>query len=212
MTAINALKTIKSRIIYWSKFFSSKVNSLHVVVGSLLLGAVVLVVGLVQLAPGAEAAQNSTALIVVGCSLLVVGVFLAPLRALCIKRQKAAQKDGTHQRSVTSIDMLLAQHRWERRCQLFIASVKLKIIEQRVCFSLVCFLFRFRNRVTIQCFTCSIHYILIGLYTCFCLIIFDHLSRIKISLYNKYIYLFILIILITIIYAQNRYIKWYFSD
>ncbi|XP_031365168.1 uncharacterized protein LOC102679731 isoform X3 [Apis dorsata] len=88
-----------------------RVNSLHVVVGSLLLGAVVLVVGLVQLAPGAEAAQNSTALIVVGCSLLVVGVFLAPLRALCIKRQKAAQKDGTHQRSVTSIDMLLAQHR-----------------------------------------------------------------------------------------------------
>ncbi|PBC25992.1 hypothetical protein APICC_07217 [Apis cerana cerana] len=87
-----------------------QVNSLHVVVGSLLLGAVVLVVGLVQLAPGAEAAQNSTALIVVGCSLLVVGVFLAPLRALCIKRQKAAQKDGTHQRSVTSIDMLLAQH------------------------------------------------------------------------------------------------------
>lgn len=90
----------------------SKVNSLHVVVGSLLLGAVVLVVGLVQLAPGAEAAQNSTALIVVGCSLLVIGVFLAPLRALCIKKQKAAQKDGTHQRSVTSIDMLLAQHRW----------------------------------------------------------------------------------------------------
>ncbi|KOX77498.1 hypothetical protein WN51_09822 [Melipona quadrifasciata] len=87
------------------------VNSLHVVVGSLLLGAVVLVVGLVQLAPGAEAAQNSTALIVVGCSLLVIGVFLAPLRALCIKKQKAAQKDGTHQRSVTSIDMLLAQHR-----------------------------------------------------------------------------------------------------
>ncbi|KAG6803890.1 hypothetical protein HZU73_00604 [Apis mellifera caucasica] len=92
-------------------YFCGKVNSLHVVVGSLLLGAVVLVVGLVQLAPGAEAAQNSTALIVVGCSLLVVGVFLAPLRALCIKRQKAAQKDGTHQRSVTSIDMLLAQHR-----------------------------------------------------------------------------------------------------
>lgn len=126
MTAINALKTIKSRIIYWSKFFSSKVNSLHVVVGSLLLGAVVLVVGLVQLAPGAEAAQNSTALIVVGCSLLVVGVFLAPLRALCIKRQKAAQKDGTHQRSVTSIDMLLAQHRWERRCQLFICFCKIE--------------------------------------------------------------------------------------
>ncbi|XP_015586829.1 uncharacterized protein LOC107263780 [Cephus cinctus] len=92
-------------------YFCGKVNSLHVVVGSLLLGAVVLVVGLVQLAPGAEAAQNSAALIAAGCGLLVVGVLLAPLRALCIRKQKAAQKDGTHQRSVTSIDMLLAQHR-----------------------------------------------------------------------------------------------------
>ncbi|KMQ95034.1 hypothetical protein RF55_4772 [Lasius niger] len=91
-------------------YFCGKVNSLYVVVGSLLLGAVVLVVGLVQLAPGAEAAQNSAALIVAGSSLLVIGVFLAPLRAVCIRKQSAAQKDGTHQRSVTSIDMLLAQH------------------------------------------------------------------------------------------------------
>lgn len=88
-----------------------QVNSLYVVVGSLLLGAVVLVVGLVQLAPGAEAARNSAALIATGSGLLVIGVFLAPLRAVCIRKQSAAQKDGTHQRSVTSIDMLLAQHR-----------------------------------------------------------------------------------------------------
>ncbi|XP_011700164.1 PREDICTED: uncharacterized protein LOC105457270 [Wasmannia auropunctata] len=92
-------------------YFCGKVNSLYVVVGSLLLGAVVLVVGLVQLAPGAEAARNSAALIATGSGLLVIGVFLAPLRAVCIKKQNAAQKDGTHQRSVTSIDMLLAQHR-----------------------------------------------------------------------------------------------------
>ncbi|XP_076384267.1 uncharacterized protein LOC143262240 [Megalopta genalis] len=92
-------------------YFCGKVNALHVVVGSLLLGAVVLVVGLVQLAPGAEAAQNSTSLIVAGCILLSVGVFLATVRALCIKRQKSGHKDETHQRSVTSIDMLLAQHR-----------------------------------------------------------------------------------------------------
>ena len=80
-------------------------------VGSLFLGAVVLVVGLVQLAPGAEAAQNSAVLIAAGCGLLVLGVILVPLRALCIRRQKVSQKDGSHQRSVTSIDMLLAQHR-----------------------------------------------------------------------------------------------------
>ncbi|XP_043286024.1 uncharacterized protein [Venturia canescens] len=92
-------------------FFCGKVNSLHVVVGSLLFGSVILVVGLVQLAPGAEAAQNSTALIGAGCALLSLGALLAQLRILWIKRQKAGQKDGTHQRSVTSIDMLLAQHR-----------------------------------------------------------------------------------------------------
>ncbi|XP_018347313.1 PREDICTED: uncharacterized protein LOC108751573 [Trachymyrmex septentrionalis] len=92
-------------------YFCGQVNSLYVVVGSLLMGAVVLVVGLVQLAPGAEAAQNSAALIATGSSLLVIGAFLAPLRAICIKRQNVAQKENTHQRSVTSIDMLLAQHR-----------------------------------------------------------------------------------------------------
>ena len=90
-----------------------QLNSLHVVVGSLLFGSVILVVGLVQLAPGAEAAQNSTALIGAGCALLSLGALLAQLRLLWIKRQKAASaKDGTHQRSVTSIDMLLAQHRY----------------------------------------------------------------------------------------------------
>lgn len=77
----------------------------------MLLGAVVLVVGLVQLAPGAEAAQNSAALIATGSSLLGLGLVLTPLRAVCIRKQSAAQRDGTHQRSVTSIDMLLAQHR-----------------------------------------------------------------------------------------------------
>lgn len=92
--------------------FLLKINALHVVVGSLLFGGIMLIVGLVQLAPGAEAAQNSTALIGVGCSLLSIGVLLSHLRALWIRKQKAEQKDGTHQRSVTSIDMLLAQHRY----------------------------------------------------------------------------------------------------
>ncbi|XP_034939894.1 uncharacterized protein [Chelonus insularis] len=92
-------------------FFCGKINALHVVVGSILFGAVLLIVGLVQLAPGAEAAQNSTALIGAGCTLLSLGALLAQLRALWLRRQKAAQKDGAHQRSVMSIDMLLAQDR-----------------------------------------------------------------------------------------------------
>ncbi|XP_043475540.1 uncharacterized protein LOC122507089 isoform X1 [Leptopilina heterotoma] len=92
-------------------YFCGKVNSLHILVGSMLLGLVGLVVGLVQLAPGAEAAQYSAVLIATGSGLLVLGILLIPLRSICIRKQKASQKDGTHQRSVTSIDMLLAQHR-----------------------------------------------------------------------------------------------------
>lgn len=82
------------------------------VVSSLMLGAVMLVVGLVQLAPGAEAAQYATVLIGTGCALLTIGALLAQLRALWIRRRKASQKENTHQRSVSSIDMLLAQHRY----------------------------------------------------------------------------------------------------
>lgn len=113
-----------------------QVNSLYVVVGSLLLGAVVLVVGLVQLAPGAEAARNSAALIATGSGLLVIGVFLAPLRAVCIRKQSAAQKDGTHQRSVTSIDMLLAQHRYSQSAIRSPASSFAAAEIRKSCFSL----------------------------------------------------------------------------
>ncbi|CAD6215891.1 GSCOCG00000708001-RA-CDS [Cotesia congregata] len=98
------------KVKYYNVFLKN-INALHVVVGSILLGVVVLIVGLVQLAPGAEAAQYSTALIGVGCTLLALGALLAQLRALWLRRKRAAQKDSTHQRSVTSIDMLLAQHR-----------------------------------------------------------------------------------------------------
>lgn len=54
--------------------------ALHAVVGSLLLGVVVLVVGLVQLSPGAEAAQHRFYLMGVGGVLVAAGVVGAILR------------------------------------------------------------------------------------------------------------------------------------
>lgn len=54
--------------------------ALHAVVGSLLLGIVVLVVGLVQLSPGAEAAQHRYYLMGAGASLVGAGLLGAVLR------------------------------------------------------------------------------------------------------------------------------------
>lgn len=54
--------------------------ALHAVVGSLLLGIVVLVVGLVQLSPGAEAAQHRYYLMGAGAALVGAGVIGAVLR------------------------------------------------------------------------------------------------------------------------------------
>ena len=54
--------------------------ALHAVVGSLLLGIVVLVVGLVQLSPGAEAAQHRYYLMGAGAALVGAGVLGAVLR------------------------------------------------------------------------------------------------------------------------------------
>lgn len=50
------------------------------VVGSLLLGGVVLVVGLVQLSPGAEAAAHKYYLLAAGAALICVGLALTALR------------------------------------------------------------------------------------------------------------------------------------
>ncbi|XP_059051533.1 uncharacterized protein LOC131846287 [Achroia grisella] len=62
----------------------SQVAALHAVVGSLLLGIVVLVVGLVQLSPGAEAAQHRFYLMGTGAALVGSGILGAVLRCLCL--------------------------------------------------------------------------------------------------------------------------------
>ncbi|XP_022128806.1 uncharacterized protein LOC111002852 isoform X3 [Pieris rapae] len=65
-------------------YFCRKTAFLHAVVGSLLLGIVVLVVGLVQLSPGAEAAQHRYFLMGSGGLLFGAGLLGAILRCVCI--------------------------------------------------------------------------------------------------------------------------------
>ncbi|KAH9633066.1 hypothetical protein HF086_010175 [Spodoptera exigua] len=62
----------------------AQVAALHAVVGSLLLGIVVLVVGLVQLSPGAEAAQHRYYLMGAGAALVGAGILGAILRCICL--------------------------------------------------------------------------------------------------------------------------------
>ncbi|XP_041978023.1 uncharacterized protein LOC121732265 isoform X2 [Aricia agestis] len=65
-------------------YFCGRIAVLHAIVGSLLLGIVVLVVGLVQLSPGAEAAQHRYYLMGAGAALVGVGVLAAVLRCVCL--------------------------------------------------------------------------------------------------------------------------------
>ncbi|EFN62101.1 hypothetical protein EAG_04235 [Camponotus floridanus] len=61
-------------------YLCGKISGLHAVVVCLLLGAVVLVVGLVQLAPGATTTNHRLALLVAGAALLILGFILAGVR------------------------------------------------------------------------------------------------------------------------------------
>ncbi|XP_011502542.1 PREDICTED: uncharacterized protein LOC105365943 isoform X2 [Ceratosolen solmsi marchali] len=61
-------------------YLCGKISGLHTVVICLLLGAVILVVGLVQLAPGATTSDHKLALLISGSLLLLFGICLAGLR------------------------------------------------------------------------------------------------------------------------------------
>ncbi|BET02181.1 Hypothetical protein NTJ_15000 [Nesidiocoris tenuis] len=77
-------------------YVCGKVSVLHIVVVSLLLGAVLLIVGLVQLKPGADASQHRYVLLGSGAFLLVVGVALAVVRC-CLLPWKSRQDQGQQQ-------------------------------------------------------------------------------------------------------------------
>ncbi|XP_034248405.1 uncharacterized protein LOC117649616 [Thrips palmi] len=61
-------------------YICGKVSVLHVVVVSLLLGAILVIVGLVQLTPNADASQHRYLLLGGGGALLIIGILLAVLR------------------------------------------------------------------------------------------------------------------------------------
>ncbi|XP_012251040.1 uncharacterized protein LOC105683184 isoform X2 [Athalia rosae] len=61
-------------------YLCGKISALHAVVVCLLLGAVILVVGLVQLAPGATTTDHRLVLLVAGAALLLLGIALAGVR------------------------------------------------------------------------------------------------------------------------------------
>lgn len=64
-------------------YLFGKVPILYVVVVTLLMGGIVLIVGLVQLKPGADANANRYYIIASGCFLLLIGFILTVLRC-CI--------------------------------------------------------------------------------------------------------------------------------
>ncbi|XP_034939893.1 lateral signaling target protein 2 homolog [Chelonus insularis] len=61
-------------------YLCGKISVLHAIVICLLLGAIVLVVGLVQLAPGATTTDHRLALLIAGATLLLCGIVLAGVR------------------------------------------------------------------------------------------------------------------------------------
>ncbi|XP_011310757.1 uncharacterized protein [Fopius arisanus] len=61
-------------------YLCGKISGLHAVVVCLLMGAVILVVGLVQLAPGATTTDHRLALLIAGATLLLFGIILAGVR------------------------------------------------------------------------------------------------------------------------------------
>ncbi|RZF34623.1 hypothetical protein LSTR_LSTR008648 [Laodelphax striatellus] len=79
-------------------YVCGKVSVLHIVVVSLLLGAVLLIVGLVQLKPRADASQHRFVLLGSGAFLMLFGIVLAIVRCCvlpwairkCQQRQHAA--------------------------------------------------------------------------------------------------------------------------
>ncbi|KAL3274604.1 hypothetical protein HHI36_015985 [Cryptolaemus montrouzieri] len=66
-------------------YICGKVSALQLVVGSILLGGIVLVVGLVQLVPNAADADHRYLFIGAGCILLALGLALTGVRCCCMQ-------------------------------------------------------------------------------------------------------------------------------
>ncbi|XP_053607325.1 uncharacterized protein LOC128673481 isoform X2 [Plodia interpunctella] len=93
-------------------YVCGKVAALHAVVGSLLLGIVVMVVGLVQLSPGAEAAAHRYYLMGAGAALMGTGILGAVLRCLCLhwynrkfrEEEEEEENERAHKNGVSVVE------------------------------------------------------------------------------------------------------------
>lgn len=93
-------------------YICGKVSALQIIVGSILLGAIVLIVGLVQLVPNAADADHRYIFIGAGTILLVVGFIMTGVRCFCIhcalRNARLAMEDPPPALdAVNSIDVLV---------------------------------------------------------------------------------------------------------
>ncbi|XP_061712883.1 uncharacterized protein LOC133521819 isoform X1 [Cydia pomonella] len=85
----------------------SKLLALHFVVGTLLLGIVIMVVGVVQLSPGAEAAQHRYYLMGTGAVLMSAGVLGCVLRCIFLhwhKKYREDHREPAHKNGVSTVE------------------------------------------------------------------------------------------------------------
>ncbi|XP_063534367.1 uncharacterized protein LOC134744478 isoform X2 [Cydia strobilella] len=85
----------------------SKLLALHFVVGTLLLGIVIMVVGVVQLSPGAEAAQHRYYLMGTGAILMSAGVLGCALRCIFLhwhKKYREEHREPAHKNGVSTVE------------------------------------------------------------------------------------------------------------
>lgn len=90
--------------------FYLQVSALQIIVGSILLGAIVLIVGLVQLVPNAADADHRYIFLGCGGALLILGIIMTIVRCICIHCQSARAIIDDQQPEldgVNSIDVLV---------------------------------------------------------------------------------------------------------
>ncbi|XP_018326474.1 uncharacterized protein LOC108737843 isoform X3 [Agrilus planipennis] len=93
-------------------YVCGKISTLQIVVGSLLLGAIVLVVGLVQLTPNAADADHRYFFLGTGSALLLLGLIMTGVRCCCMHCPDSGVEVEEEDRppeleAVNSIDVLV---------------------------------------------------------------------------------------------------------
>ncbi|KAB0798406.1 hypothetical protein PPYR_09399 [Photinus pyralis] len=93
---------IIATLIKW-QWSPDKVSALQIIVGCLLLGAIVLVVGLVQLTPNAADADHRYIFLGAGSILLVLGLIMTAVRCCCMH---CAETRATEEEAPPPIDAI----------------------------------------------------------------------------------------------------------